>query len=109
MSVYYGWASQKTSFGYGYGHCSYWSPGRLNHAPGWGHLSWPCRQWLLLQCPSMVTAVIVYKIRREGHPHHQVPAMGIATHHNQTCTSLPHLGYGEAQVTAFLLHAALGF
>ncbi len=32
---------------------------------------------------GMQSVNIILKIRRGGHPHHQVPAMGVAKHHNQ--------------------------
>ncbi len=42
-----------------------------------------------------MTAIIVHNIRRGGCPCHQVPAMGIFTHHNLTFIPLVLLGFLE--------------
>jgi hypothetical protein len=76
---------------------------RLSLVPGWtrsvpdgGRPSLPSLRRLDLQCPGVLTTLIVYIIRRGGRPCHELPAMGVATHQNQTCIPVPRLGYTES-------------
>jgi hypothetical protein len=66
----------------------------MNYGFGYGSLGpWPDSSMLLEEvihftllsgdgsaAPGVMPTHIVLNIRRGGHPHHQVPAMGIATH-----------------------------
>jgi hypothetical protein len=62
----------------------------------------------------IVIILIVYKIRRKGHLHHQVFALAIARHHKQMSIPLPHMGFEEGLGAAtfctplYLAFGALG-
>ncbi len=54
-----------------------------------------------------VVAITIPNIRCGGCSLYQVPAMGVATHHDETCLLCCALAIWRAQVAAFLLPATL--
>jgi hypothetical protein len=83
LQAVYTWLDPK-KMSYNYGYSSPWTLARLIHATVgvvchclvFG--DWKC-------APGVVTVIIIFNIRKEGLPPHQVPAMGLAKHHNQIC------------------------